>query len=71
MQEHSCVSKLTHCERLAPWSARQRCPEEKANDHGKDRRLEAEVAQIVGAEFIAQETGKLLVLFEERSACGG
>ena len=28
--------------------------------------LQAEVAQVVGAEFIAQETGELLVLLEER-----
>ena len=27
--------------------------------------LQAEVAQVVGAEFIAQETGELFVLFEE------
>jgi hypothetical protein len=27
--------------------------------------LQTEVAQVVGAEFVAQETGKLLVLFEE------
>ena len=27
--------------------------------------LEADVAQVVGAEFVAQETGELLVLFEE------
>ena len=28
--------------------------------------LQAEVAQVVGAEFIAQKAGELLVLFEER-----
>jgi hypothetical protein len=27
---------------------------------------EAEVAQVVGTEFVAQEAGKLLVLLEER-----
>jgi hypothetical protein len=32
--------------------------------------LQAEVAQVVGAEFVAQETGKLLILFDSSSTVG-